>query len=82
MSRLHMGIDVGSTTVKLVVLDGDNKVLFAEYRRHYSDTKETVRTLFEEVKPTVGDNEFTVTITGSGGLLFSKMLDLPFVQEV
>ena len=82
MSRLHMGIDVGSTTVKLVVLDEQNNVLFGEYRRHYSDTKETVRTLFEEVKPVVGDNEFTVTITGSGGLLFSKMLDLPFVQEV
>ncbi len=82
MSKLHMGIDVGSTTVKLVVLDDGNKVLFAEYRRHYSDTKETVRALFEEVKPIVGDNEFTVTITGSGGLLFSKMLGLPFVQEV
>lgn len=82
MSRLHMGIDVGSTTVKLVVLDEQNNVLFGEYRRHYSDTKETVKTLFEEVKPVVGDNEFTVTITGSGGLLFSKMLDLPFVQEV
>ncbi|MBQ3462180.1 MAG: 2-hydroxyglutaryl-CoA dehydratase, partial [Clostridia bacterium] len=63
-------------------LDEQNNVLFGEYRRHYSDTKETVRTLFEEVKPVVGDNEFTVTITGSGGLLFSKMLDLPFVQEV
>lgn len=82
MSKLHMGIDVGSTTVKVVVLDDDNKVLFGEYRRHYSDTKETVRALFEEVKPTVEGKEFTVTITGSGGLMFSKMLELPFVQEV
>lgn len=82
MSKLHMGIDVGSTTVKLVLLDEECNILFGEYRRHYSDTKETVRALFDEVKSVVKDNEFTVTITGSGGLLFSKMLDLPFVQEV
>ena len=39
MSRLHMGIDVGSTTVKVVVLDENNNTLFAEYRRHFSDIK-------------------------------------------
>ncbi len=82
MSRLHMGIDVGSTTVKVVVLDDNKKVLFSEYRRHFSDIKSTVAELFGEVGDTVKDNKFSVVITGSGGLLLSKMLGLPFVQEV
>ena len=82
MSRLHMGIDVGSTTVKVVVLDENNNTLFAEYRRHFSDIKSTVKGLFAEVKEVVKNEQFTVVITGSGGLLLSKMLDLPFVQEV
>ena len=78
MSRLHMGIDVGSTTVKVVVLDENNNTLFAEYRRHFSDIKSTVKGLFAEVKEVVKNEQFTVVITGSGGLLLSKMLDLPF----
>lgn len=82
MSRLHMGIDVGSTTVKVVVLDENNNTLFSEYRRHFSDIKSTVSGLFDEVRDVVKDDSFTVVITGSGGLLLSKMLDLPFVQEV
>lgn len=82
MSNLHMGIDVGSTTVKVVVLDSDNKTLFSEYRRHFSDIKSTVADLFTEVRDTVKGEKFTVVITGSGGLLLSKMLNLPFVQEV
>lgn len=53
MSRLHMGIDVGSTTVKVVVLDENNNTLFAEYRRHFSDIKSTVKGLFAEVKEVV-----------------------------
>ncbi|MCC8169842.1 MAG: 2-hydroxyacyl-CoA dehydratase [Oscillospiraceae bacterium] len=82
MSNLHMGIDVGSTTVKVVVLDENNQILFSEYRRHLSDIKSTVADLFDEVRETVQDSRFTVVITGSGGLLLAKMLDLPFVQEV
>lgn len=82
MSNLHMGIDVGSTTVKVVVLDNDNNTLFSEYRRHFSDIKSTVADLFTEVRDTVKGEKFTVVITGSGGLLLSKMLNLPFVQEV
>ncbi len=77
-----MGIDVGSTTVKVVVIDEDNKVLFSEYKRHFSDIKSTVAELFEAAGECVGDAKFTVVITGSGGLLLSKMLGLSFVQEV
>ncbi len=82
MSKLHMGIDVGSTTVKVVVLDDSNNTVYSEYRRHFSDIKSTVADLFNEVAGTLKDAEFTVVITGSGGLLLSKMLGLPFVQEV
>lgn len=81
-TKLHMGIDVGSTTVKVVVMDDAEKIIYSEYRRHFSDIKSTVAALFEEVQDVIGDERFTVVITGSGGLLLSKMLDLPFVQEV
>lgn len=80
--RLHMGIDVGSTTVKVVVIDNNKKILYSEYRRHFSDIQSTVAKLFTEVKPVVKDEPFTVVITGSGGLLLANMLELPFVQEV
>ena len=82
MSKLHIGIDVGSTTVKVVVLDENNKILYSKYRRHFSDIKSTVLALFDEVRSVTGDTPFSVVITGSGGLLLSKMLELPFVQEV
>ena len=81
-SILHMGIDVGSTTVKVVVLDESKNILFSEYRRHFSDIKSTVERLFKEVYEVIKDREFTVVITGSGGLLLSNSLNLPFVQEV
>ena len=77
-----MGIDVGSTTVKIVVLDDDKEIKYSEYRRHCSDIKNTVAELFDEVKAVVGDSEFSVVITGSGGLLLAQMLDIEFVQEV
>lgn len=79
---LHMGIDVGSTTVKVVVLDDTYNIIFAEYMRHYSDIQSTVQTLFARAADALGDTPFTTVITGSGGLMLSKMLHLPFVQEV
>ena len=79
---LHMGIDVGSTTVKVVVLDNQNQIIFAEYMRHYSDIQSTVKNLFTHAKETIKDQPFTTVITGSGGLMLAKMLKLPFVQEV
>lgn len=79
---LKMGVDVGSTTVKAVVLDKENKPMFAEYLRHYSDIQSTVLSLFEKIREKLGDIMPSVTVTGSGGLLLSKMLGLPFVQEV
>ena len=74
MSRLHMGIDVGSTTVKVVVLDENKNTLFAEYRRHFSDIKSTVKGLFAEVKEVVKNEQFTVVITVRAVFYFQKCL--------
>ncbi len=81
-SILKIGIDVGSTTVKAVVADETNNIIFSEYLRHYSDIKNTVMTLFSHIKNAIHQTPVRVAITGSGGLLLSKMLGLPFVQEV
>ena len=78
----YMGIDVGSTTVKILVRDTNNKIIFSQYRRHYSDILTTVNSLFAEVREAIGDTPVCVAITGSGGLLISEMLSVGFVQEV
>jgi len=82
MQKLHMGIDVGSTTVKAVVRNDDGKIIFSSYERHFSDIIATVKELFEKAEKVIGDNAVTVVITGSGGLLISEMLKIKFVQEV
>lgn len=78
----NLGIDVGSTTVKAILTNIDGEIIFSEYLRHYSDIKSTVMTLLKHIKDSCGACEMRVAITGSGGLLLSKMLSLPFVQEV
>ena len=79
---MKLGIDVGSTTVKLVVLDDENNILYSRYERHMSNVFEKVAELFENLKETMGDVSFNVTITGSGGLSLSKLLGVYFEQEV
>ncbi|EOD00447.1 2-hydroxyacyl-CoA dehydratase [Caldisalinibacter kiritimatiensis] len=79
---LNLGVDVGSTTVKMIVLDDENNVIYKNYKRHYSDIKATVISMFEEVKSELQGYEVTVMITGSGGLSISQKLNVPFIQEV
>ena len=79
---LNIGIDVGSTTVKMVVKDSRNKNLYSDYRRHYSDTKKTIKDLFNEVIDKFGDAKYSLVATGSGAISLSKYLNIPFVQEV
>lgn len=79
---LHIGLDVGSTTVKTVVLDEDNNIVFSKYMRHYSDIRATVKSLLESVENHFMGQECTVMVTGSGGLGISKWLHIPFIQEV
>ena len=77
----NMGVDVGSTTVKTVILDGD-EVIFKEYRRHFSDVKKAVKEILQDVYKKFGNIRISVVVTGSGGIDISNYLKLKFVQEV
>ncbi len=78
----RLGIDIGSTTVKVAVIDEENKILFSEYKRHFARIKETLRELLENAISSIGDDIVAPDITGSGGLALSKVIDVPFEQEV
>lgn len=79
---LHLGIDVGSTTVKLAVLNDENRIVYAKYQRHHTDVRACARDLFEGAASLLPEAQMTCAITGSGGLLLSQWLGLEFVQEV
>ena len=81
-ARLHLGIDVGSTTVKVAVLDEAQQILFSVYRRHHADVRATVLEVLKEAADQFPGQKATIAITGSGGLLLSQWLNLEFVQEV
>ena len=81
-SNLKIGVDVGSTTVKMVVMDKAKKIVYSEYRRHYSDTKKTITDLFNEVLTKFKNNKFSLVFTGSGAIALAKYLEIDFVQEV
>lgn len=80
--NLHVGIDVGSTTVKLAVLNDANQIVYAKYQRHHTDVRACARDLFDQAVRVLPDAQMTVAITGSGGLLLSQWLGFEFVQEV
>ena len=79
---LRIGIDIGSTTVKVVVLDEQNKLLFRSYERHYSKTRERTCQTLQGLRGMLGGQEIKLSITGSAGLGVAKAADLDFVQEV
>ncbi|MBR2683822.1 MAG: 2-hydroxyacyl-CoA dehydratase [Atopobiaceae bacterium] len=81
-ANLRLGIDVGSTTVKLAVIDANDNLVYANYERHHTDIRATARQLFERAQRVLGKAHMRVSITGSGGMLLAKWLDLEFVQEV
>lgn len=82
MKNLYMGIDVGSTTVKVVIIDSSGKKLFKTYERHFSDVRETITELLKKANAQFNDATFSVAVTGSGGLTLANKLNVPFVQEV
>lgn len=77
-----LGIDVGSTTLKTVVLNEDNEIVYKSYERHKSMAKELCAKKMEQLKPYLDDKEIAVSITGSAGLGIASDAQLPFVQEV
>ena len=82
MNTYRAGIDIGSTTVKLVLLDEEGKLLFGEYRRHCAHTQEALSALLREAREQVGGCALRAKITGSGAINLAKALGIPFVQEV
>ena len=82
MNSYRAGIDIGSTTVKLVVLNERNEILFGDYRRHHAHTQQTLNSLLKSVRQQLGDCALKVKITGSGSINLGKALGIDFVQEV
>ena len=78
----RLGIDIGSTTVKIAILDNDDKVLFSDYERHFANIQETLASLLKKAKNKLGEMDLNPVITGSGGLSLAKSLEVPFTQEV
>ena len=79
---LHIGVDVGSTTVKISVMDKNLNNIYSNYQKLFSDTKNTVCEVLEDLTTRFPDTEFTIALTGSGAMSVAKFLDLPFIQEV
>ena len=77
-----LGIDIGSTTVKVALLDEKDALLFADYERHFANIRETLTSLLKRMKDSLGELRVAPMITGSGGLTLAKHLEMPFVQEV
>ncbi len=77
-----LGIDIGSTTVKIAVLDAQFQLLFADYERHYANIQSTLASLLGKACEKLGDISAAPVITGSGGLTLAKHLEVPFTQEV
>lgn len=79
---LKLGVDIGSTTAKLAVLDSENNLLFSEYRRHNTQIYDTTVEMMRVAKSKFGNFKATISITGSAGMGMSENAKLPFIQEV
>lgn len=77
-----IGIDAGSTTLKCIVLNEEDKILYSNYERHYSKVREKLIEELENIKGIIENKKFKIAITGSAGYGISKEYNLPFVQEV
>ncbi len=77
-----LGIDIGSTTVKIAILDDGHNILFSDYKRHYANIRETLSSLLQEAYKELGNLTLHPMITGSGGLTLANHLGVPFTQEV
>ena len=82
MNTYTLGIDIGSTTVKIAILDENDQLLFADYERHFANIQETLADLLEKAHAKLGEMTLCPVITGSGGLTLANHLEIPFVQEV
>lgn len=82
MNKYRLGIDIGSTTVKIAILDDDNNILFSDYERHFANIQETLQGLLEKAVSQLGQFEVYPVITGSGGLTLAKHLEVPLHRRL
>ncbi|MBR1920218.1 MAG: 2-hydroxyglutaryl-CoA dehydratase, partial [Spirochaetales bacterium] len=78
----HVGIDIGSTTIKVVVLDEGGKLLSSAYERHYSEIARKSEEMLTGIMPLIGDEKITLAISGSAGMGMAQACGIPFIQEV
>ena len=79
---LRIGVDIGSTTIKIVVIDQDKKILFKTYRRHFADIRNAFKSCLEDAESIIKDKKLTFSISGSGGMSLAEKLNIEFIQEV
>lgn len=79
---MKLGLDIGSTTIKCILLDENKNILYKTYKRHFSQIQETTISLLESIKPFLKDNKINISLTGSAGMGMANRLELPFIQEV
>ncbi|MFA6200586.1 MAG: BadF/BadG/BcrA/BcrD ATPase family protein, partial [Bacteroidales bacterium] len=82
MNHYRVGLDVGSTTAKVVAINELGEIVFSKYNRHCADILSTVIALFEDMKSDLGDCEISLSVTGSIGIGLTERFSFPFVQEV
>ena len=82
MNTYRAGIDIGSTTVKLVLLDENDNIVFGQYQRHHANTQKTLAQLLRSAYEQLGHMLLKVKITGSGSINLGKAMQIGFVQEV
>ncbi len=78
----RIGVDIGSTTIKVVILDQADKIVFSRYERHFAEIGKKLRDIFNEIWLMIGNAEVVMSITGSGGMNSARQLNVPFTQEV
>ena len=81
-SILRIGVDIGSTTIKMVVINEDEKILFKTYRRHLADIRNAFKSCLEDAENIIKGEELMFSISGSGGLSLAEKLGIEFIQEV
>ena len=83
MNKLfHVGIDIGSTTVKVVILNANKEIVYSKYERHFADIKKKLQHMLHDAYKRMADAQLTVMITGSGGMNIAKNMGVSFTQEV
>lgn len=78
----HMGIDIGSTTIKVVILNHHHEMIFGVYERHYANILPSLQKILKQAYEVIQDREITIAITGSAGMSIANRLQVPFIQEV